>query len=102
MFGAVEIRGDLLALLEAIYRALRRVTAAALVAVAGIATTCAPRKRTFTAITTSATSSTGSGSIARWSTRARISRRRTARSRRRRSRRWIWSAGSFGCAPASA
>ena len=95
MFGAIEVRGDLVALLEEIYRAradsLRRPSL-----LPGPPTIFARRNTTFITTTTSATSSIDCGWIETWSTRAHTSHSQTVCWTMRSWRRWIWCVESCG------
>ena len=83
--GRLEVEGDLVAFLEAVYRAREAAgTSGSLLPAALLrglhrarANTLRPRERTSTTITTSATISIGCGSTTRWSTAAPTSPRPT-------------------------
>ncbi len=101
--GRIEVEGDLLALLEAVYRvvaglreAARRLAGAGRSAADG-PTRWPARGPTSTTITTSATTSTSCGSTASWSTPAPISPRPRPRWKRPSRPRWTSSAASSGC-----
>ena len=102
MFGAVDVRGDLVA---GARRNLPRAgprDAAVLVAVAAIERRARRQGERPSPLRSRERVLRSAGSIARWPTRAPTSRRRRRRSKRRRWRRWIASAGSSRCGRASA